>query len=289
VARSVWGLDIGKGQWACVKLILDADDRILEVRGEAMPYSPAPILTDDCIVAVADVPIGLIADSVATDTAQGGRSGARVVDRGARRWVLHNGSVASPPTIEQFESGLLEHARAARAKTKAERRRKLRNVTPAGLTQMGLEMIPAIESAAETKARYPDKLYESHPEVVFAVMAGGIIPVNKKTLAGTLGRAHYSSARLGFDCLKWVMTQEARFEIEADDWLDSLSMALVAYDWRVPAQRQMLATADGAVRRWGTEGDRLMAIPCTEIAELPKRISAGALIELVAERKGRVR
>jgi predicted RNase H-like nuclease len=253
VARSVWGFDIGKGQWACVKLILGAHDRILEACGEAMPYSPAPILANDCIVAVADVPIGLIADSEATDTAKGGRSGARVVDRGARRWVLHNGSVASPPTIEQFESGLLEHVRAARAKTKAGRRRKLRNVTPAGLTRMGLEMIPAIESAAVTKARFPNKLYESHPEVVFAVIAGGIIPVNKKTLSGTLGRAHYLSARLGFDCLKWVMTQEARFEIDADDWLDSLSMALVAYDWRLPVRRQMLATADGMVRRWRME------------------------------------
>jgi hypothetical protein len=151
---------------------------------------------------------------------------------------------------------------------------------------MGLEMIPAIESAAETKARYPDKLYESHPEVVFAVMAGGIIPVNKKTLSGTLGRAHYLSARLGFDCLKWVMTQEARFDIEADDWLDSLSMALVAYDWRLPAQRRMLATADGAVRRWGTQSDRLMAIPCTEIAELPKRLPTDEFIELIAEHKG---
>jgi predicted RNase H-like nuclease len=284
--RSVWGLDIGKGQWACVKLILGADDRILEVRSEALAFRPAPILTDDCIVAVADVPIGLIADSEAVDTAKGGRSGARVVDKGARKWVLHNGSVASPPTIEQFESGLVEHARAESAATEAERRRKLSNVVPAGLTQMGLEMIPAIESAAETKARHPNKLYESHPEVVFAVMAGGIIPVSKKTLAGTLGRAHYLSQRLSFDCLKWVMTQEGRFGIEVDDWLDSLSMALVAHDWRLPAQRRMLATADGKVQHWSTESDRLMAIPCTEVAELPTRLSFDKFIELFTETKG---
>jgi hypothetical protein len=175
--RSVWGLDIGKGQWACVKLILGPDDRILEAHGEPLAYSPSPVLTEDCVVAIADIPIGLRRNSEAADTGNGGRSGARPVDRGARRWVLHNGSVASPPTIEQFQSGLDEHLRAAGAHTVEQNRRKLSNVKPAGLTAMGLEMIPAILSGSKIKAQHPDKLYESHPEVAFAVMAGGIIPV----------------------------------------------------------------------------------------------------------------
>lgn len=285
--RSVWGLDIGKGQWACVKLILGPGDRILEARGEALAYSPIPALTDDCIVAIADIPIGLVPDSEASDTDNGGRSGARPVDRGARRWVLHNGSVASPPTIEQLQSGLDEHARATRAHTAVEKRRKLSNVKPAGLTAMGLEMIPAILSGSKIKAQHPNKLYESHPEVAFAVMAGGIIPVGKKTLAGTLGRALYLSERLGFDCLKWVMQLEGQFAIEVDDWLDSLSMALVAYDWRLPLNRRMLSTPDGMVQNWAHETDRLMAIPATDVGELPKRFSKGEFIDLV--RAGRIR
>ena len=76
-SRSVWGLDIGKGKWACVKLILDPNDHILGARGEPLAYHPAPVLTDDCVVAIADVPIGLIPDSEASDTDSGGRSGAR--------------------------------------------------------------------------------------------------------------------------------------------------------------------------------------------------------------------
>lgn len=279
--RSVWGLDIGKGQWACVKLLLGTDDRIQVARGESLAYSPTPVLTDDCIVAIADVPIGLIPDSEASDTDGGGRSGARAVDRGARRWVLRNGSVASPPTIEQFQSGLAEHFRSASAQMAEEKRRKLTNVKPAGLTQMGLEMIPAIHCGSQIKAQFQDRLFESHPEVVFAVIAGGIIPVNKKTLTGTLGRALYLSERLGFDCLKWVMRLEGQSDIEVDDWLDALSMALVAYDWRQPDKRQMLFKADGMVQKWANETDRLMALPSITVGKLPVRFAAEDFIDLV--------
>jgi Protein of unknown function (DUF429) len=149
---------------------------------------------------------------------------------------------------------------------------------------MGLEMIPAILSGSKIKAQYPDKLYESHPEVAFAAVAGGIIPVNKKTLAGTLGRALYLSERLGFDCLKWVMKHEGQVGIDVDDWLDALSMALVAYDWRLPDKRCMLSTPDGMVHYWANETDRLMAIPATEVGELPKRFSTDEFIDLVTAR-----
>lgn len=105
-ARSVWGLDIGKSKWACVKLELNSDDQITGIHGEAFSFDPAPTLTEDCIVAIADVRIGLIPDSEANDTAGGGGSGARPVDRGARHWVLNNGSVAPPPMQEKYRRPL---------------------------------------------------------------------------------------------------------------------------------------------------------------------------------------
>jgi predicted RNase H-like nuclease len=277
--RSGWGLDIGKGQWACVKLALDADDPITRIEGEALPYEPAPTISDDCVVAIADVPIGLIPDSQATDTNGGGRSGARPVDRGARRWVLHNGSVASPPTKEQYQSGLAEHARSAQAQSPADKRRKLGNITPAGLTQMGMEMIPAIASGAAMKAQNPNKIFESHPEVVFAVLAGEIVPGGKKTLSGTIGRALFLEERLGLDCLRWAMKQEFVSNVEVDDWLDALSMALVAYDWRRTENRLMLFGQNGLVTRWENQPDLLMAVPSTEIERLPERASADDFID----------
>jgi predicted RNase H-like nuclease len=280
-SRSVWGLDIGKGQWACVKLFLDVEAKITEICGEVMPYQPAPALPDDCVVAIADVPIGLVPDSTASDTDSGGRSGARPVDRGARRWVLHNGSVASPPTKEQFQSGLEEHARAARAEVAAEKRRKLGNVEPAGLTQMGMEMIPAISSGSKTKANYPDKLFESHPEVVFAVLAGEIIPGGKKTLTGTLGRAMFLGERLGIDCMRWVMKQELLSDVGVDDWLDALSMSLVAYDWRHRDNRFMLLNDDGRVQKWQGESEFLMAVPSTEVGKLPRLATSDDFIDKV--------
>jgi len=279
--QTVWGLDIAKGRWACVKLILDSAGQVAEIRGSPLSYRPAPAPSDDCLVAIADVPIGLIPDSEASDTDSGGRSGARPVDKGAREWVLYNGSVASPPTEEQYQSALAEHARAAGATSQADRRRKLDNVKPHGLTQMGFEMIPAIESGAEIKTHYPDRFFESHPEVVFAVLAGGIIPGGKKTLSGALGRAFYLTKRIGIDCMKWVMKQELESDIGVDDWLDALSMALVAYDWRQKDKRVMLYTADGMFQKWRGESDRLMALPATDLGTLPEEYSADKFIDTV--------
>lgn len=285
--QSVWGLDIAKGRWACVKLILGPAGQVAEIRGVPLAYDPTPVLTDDCLLAIADVPLGIIPDSEASDTKGGGRSGDRPVDRGARKWVLSSGSVAPPPTQEQYLSGMEEHARAARATSKADRRRKLDNVKPPGLNQIGFQMIPAMASGAATKAGYPGRLFESHPEVVFAVLAGGIIPGGKKTLSGTLGRALYLTKRIGIDCMKWVMKQELESDIGVDDWLDAVSMALVAYDWRQKDKRVMLYTANGIVQKWRGESDRLMAIPATDVGTLPEEYAADEYIDRVlSERRG---
>lgn len=47
-----------------------------------------------------------------------------------------------------------------------------------------------------------------------------------------MGRALFLEERLGVDCLRWAMTQELLSRVAVDDWLDALSLAVVAYDWR---------------------------------------------------------
>lgn len=170
-------------------------------------------------------------------------------------------------------TGLAEHARAAKATTKVEKRRKLENVRPKGLSCQALEMIPAIASGENIKSLYPDRFYESHPEIVFAAIADGIIPMGKKTLSGAMARAMYLSQRLGMDYLRWVIDQEGLTRINADDWLDALAMAVVAYDWRIVAGRRMLGGEDGKPKAWSGEKDFLMAMPTTELREPPQPIA----------------
>ncbi len=274
-------MDVGNKKWACVKLLLDEQGVIEQVTSEPMPFLPAPDLTDDCLLAVADVPIGLLEDSKARFNANGNIIGRRPVDEAAQAWCLHHGSASAPPTEKQYLSGLAEHARAAAAATKDDKRRKLKNVIPRGMSCQALEMIPAIESAAEIKKLRRDRFYESHSEVAFTAIAGGVLRFNKRTLSGSIARAMYLSKRLKRDCVRWVIKQEAQTKIKADDWLDALAMAIVAYDWRVVSNRWMLRDEDGVPRAWSGETNFLMALPVTDLRKRPVKLPVEAVTKMV--------
>ena len=83
-----------------------------------------------------------------------------------------------------------------------EKRRKLDAVIPGGLSKQSFELLPAIEDAAKIKSRHPDQLFESHPEVVFSVLAGGVVPVSKVSPTGALYRAALLAARLKMPVLR---------------------------------------------------------------------------------------
>jgi len=244
--------------------------RITDLLADHFSYENVPDLTDDCLMAILDIPIGLLDDKDARETAKG-RSGDRPVDRGARMWCRSTSSVFPPPTKGQMETGIAEHRRAQRAEKKADRKRKLANIKPQGLTQQTLELLPAIASGAELKGRFPDRVYESHPEVAFAVLADGIIPAKKTSLLGTLARAAVLSARLELDCLRKVLSWECETDVPADDWLDAMAMAVVAFDWARCEERKALLREDGAVRKWTGQRDRLMSLPANA-ATLPDKL-----------------
>jgi predicted RNase H-like nuclease len=274
----VLGIDIGEGGWACARLDLDDVGRILGVEGLRLPYTPVPTLPNDCLVAIVDVPIGLLKDSEARESDKG-KSGSRDVDRGARMWCRWPGSVAPPPTKGQFRTGLAEHARAARAKDEAGRKRTLDNILPKGLSKQGLELIPAIDSGAKMKRLYPSKVYESHPEVVFGVLAGGKLPVSKDSLSGALVRAALLAEHLGRECTRWAVEQEAKSGINADNWLDALAMAAVAYDLRSLDERKILLGEDGVPKNWEEQSEFIMALPRAK-AERPKKLQLDPVIAI---------
>lgn len=148
---------------------------------------------------------------------------------------------------------------------------------------MGL--VPAIDAAARLKASHPEQVFESHPEVVFSALAGGVLPAGKKTLVGSLARISLLSKHLGYDVLEWVLERECSSKVAAEDWIDSLAMVVVAADWG--AGRRKLLAADGTVAAWTGEVDGLIALPWTDLAKPPPRLSIADVSRLAAEVRAR--
>jgi predicted RNase H-like nuclease len=229
-------------------------------------------------VIVIDIPIGLLDDTEAAATPKG-LSGGRPVDKGARKWCPSPSSVFPAPTREQLASAVREHERAARAADPADRRARLSNVRPGGMSAQSLQLVPAIESARKLKALLPDQVFEAHPEVTFTVLAGGVLPIAKSTLLGGLARAGVLSRHVQFDVLQWALELEARTRVAADNWLDALSMALVARDWAL-GRRAILSGSDGNVETWNGQRDRIMALPATDLTGPPPRLPMDAARQL---------
>jgi predicted RNase H-like nuclease len=141
------------------------------------------------------------------------------------------------------------------------------------------ELIPAIDSGTKMKSLYPSKVYESHPEVVFGVLAGWKLPVSKDSLSGALVRASLLSKHLGRECIRWAVEQEGTWGINADNWLDALALAAVAYDWRSVKQRMALVDADGIPEKWNQQSEFIMALPQTKFKH-PNEICRDDVIKL---------
>jgi len=277
---TVTGIDIAKRKWVLAKLTWaeNEPDR-LSVEGTTADYGKLE-LGRDWAISIVDVPIGLVSDDEAA-VSNKGKTGDRPVDRGARRWCRSTSSVFPAPTIGQLQSGMIEHKRAVEAKTKTAKKRKLAAVSPGGLSQQSFELLPAIEDAQRLKAKHSDRLFESHPEVIFSVMAAGVVPLSKLSLAGALLRVRLLSSHLGINVLDWIITQEGESGVAADNWLDALAMAVVAMSWvRKANQRYVLRNNDGNVTKWDPrQMDPFMALPCTTLVSPPRRTGIEAAIQ----------
>jgi predicted RNase H-like nuclease len=264
------GVDIGNGAWAVVEFDIPTTEGEVNLKAACVPlrsivdWAPARAAA----VVVIDIPIGLLRDSDASPTKKG-LSGDRNVDRGARKWCPSPSSVFPPPTQQQLRSAVVEHRRASTARHEETSRRILGNVQPGGMSRQTFELVPAIDGARQLKEALPDRVFESHPEVVLSALAGGILPFRKTSLAGALARAGVLQARLCVDVVSWAIRREFETRVAADNWLDALAMALVATDW-ARNRRQVLKTRDGRVHLWNGEADGIMALPSTMLMEAPK-------------------
>ena len=252
------GIDIGKGKWVCASIEVTEDGLPENIGSYLVDFDEDPDFGPCFDLALFDVPIGLIPDSEAKTTASGGRSGDRPVDKGARKWCRSTSSVFPPPTIGQYESGIAEHERSNEA---GDRKRVLSNVSPKGLSQQGLEMIPAIESAHRWKRTRPGQVFESHPEVIFSYLADGKIEHSKKTPEGIEERSQILANHLGklgieIDVAQWANDKAQIFRVRNDDWIDALALAYTAFTCDSDGKRQVLADASGTPSNWSGHNDQ---------------------------------
>jgi len=258
------GIDIGKGKWVCASLEVAEDGSPENIGSYLVEFDEDPEWGPCFDLALFDVPIGLTPDSESKATASGGRSGDRPIDKGARKWCRSTSSVFPPPTIGQYESGMAEHRRSNAA---GDKKRVLSKVHPKGLSQQGLEMIPAIQSAHRWKDIRPGQVFESHPEVIFSYLADGNIKHSKKTVEGIEERCEILSALLakhGFqiDVAQWADEKARAFSVRNDDWIDALALAYTAFSCYRDGRRQVLSDASGTPNDWSGRDDQVcMVLP----------------------------
>jgi len=233
----VLGLDwIDRRGWAYCQLGMEADSR---PRLGILP--PEDIATSSLVAQsasiVVDAPIGLRAHKQ-----EGG--GDRPCDRGARLWLGKRKFAVIAPPVEAE----LREWRSRRDSGGRQRQGHVRG------------LLPAISSAEELRCAHPRTL-ESHPELVFAALAGGSLPPEgKKTqLLGMLARASLLQGQ-GIE----LDLRDLVGSVPADNYLDAIAMALVACAWqRLEADLPVIRAATGIPGRLGEDPSRecLMALP----------------------------
>jgi predicted RNase H-like nuclease len=161
-AARVVGADACVGGWVAVAL---AAGRVARVWVGA---SLAALLIDEPA-----------ATAVGVDLPLGGVPGGwRSTDREAKRLLgsQHAKVFAVPPRPVWDEP------------TYAAANARCRAITGAGLSVQAYRLVPKMLEAERYRDAGPHALYEIHPELVFALLAGGLLPYGKKTWNGQAAR-----------------------------------------------------------------------------------------------------
>jgi len=166
-------------------------------------------LTEQPIAVAVDMPIGLLERAV---------PGGRGCDREARALLgrPRSSSVFSPPTRPGLAA--LKYADAAR-------------LNGAGMSKESFNILPKIrEIDGVLCAQDQQRVFEAHPEMVFARLAGAPLVANKKTAAGRrerirlLRRVYATSFR---DPVRMRVAHGLR-HVALDDVVDAYALAYVA-------------------------------------------------------------
>jgi predicted RNase H-like nuclease len=161
-AVRVVGADACVGGWVAVALVAGRVARVW------FGASLGALLADEPAATVVgmDLPLGGVSD------------GWRSADREAKRLLgVQHAKVFAVPPRTVWE-----------APTYAAANAQCRAITGAGLSVQAYRLVPKMLEAERYRDAGPHALYEIHPELVFASLAGGLLPYGKKTWNGQASR-----------------------------------------------------------------------------------------------------
>ncbi|MCA9444451.1 MAG: DUF429 domain-containing protein [Candidatus Omnitrophica bacterium] len=236
------GLDwIGKKYgWAFCKIRSEPSDVEIDFGTLAVENHRESELLQRANKIVIDVPIGLPQkDELGCE--------CRSCDYGVKKWLgpHYQSSVFPPPTSHE----LVEW-----------RRRKQSGEKQLQGHFRGL--LPAIDSGERIKEAFPEKVIESHPELVFTALAGSPLPkcAKKITLLGLHLRLSLLASAGNEINLESLAISEA---IPTDNFIDAAAMALVAISWGMNHRCKVIRDGDGLLQDHGDTADdsTLMALP----------------------------
>ena len=206
----VAGVDGAKGGWIVVRWDLDRDETAPAL---ARAFSEVLSLVAGCALTLLDMPIGLL------DAAQ---HGGRECDRAARCVLKPHGSrVFSPPARPTLRASSFDEAK-----------RINRGSSPHGL---GLSIqtyciLPKLRDVDEAMTpALQERVRESHPEVAFARLNGGIPLASKKKSSTGRAKRRELLVRAGVPGVDGALAGIASLGgVAADDLLDAFVLAEVA-------------------------------------------------------------
>lgn len=224
-ARRVGGLDGCRAGWVLATIGLDLGERDIDVRMVTTFAEALAAVTDGTLAALAvDMPIGL-----PTGQPRAADHEARVL-LGARRSTVFPTPVRPTLGATDFPDALA----------------RSRRTCGRGLSKQAFHLLPRIREVdgALTPA-HQAQVFECHPELAFARLAGGPIAVSKHTDAGRAERVAQLAPLLG-----GVADAVARPPrgARADDVADALAIAVVARRFVTGAVERL---GDGAVDERG--------------------------------------
>jgi len=129
----------------------------------------------------------------------------------------------------------------------AEANAKSRELVGKGISKQAWNLVPRIR---EFQTITDADVYESHPEVCFAVMTGNEAAFSKKTEAGELERIELLRRYSNSSPWKWKMSN-----VQVDDIIDACILAVAAYE---------AGTTGMVTHPDQTEGAPFVAVPKTK-------------------------
>lgn len=199
------------------------------VTGHVAPDVAAALALAPGVVAI-DIPIGLP------------DAGDRLCDRAARRALAPRRASSVFPSPIRPALGADTHAEASEAR---------RAVDGKGMSIQAFAIMPKIDEVDRCLRGQPDdaaRVFEVHPEVTFARMAGAPLAHSKKTEAGRDERLALLHASFG-DHPARLLHERPRKDVAADDVLDAFAALWTAR--RIAAGRAESLPADPPRDRFG--------------------------------------